>query len=78
MIGEISHCGSRAVKVESGALSQEELDGWAQQLFQCLHVFGEGLAATFGNAIEGLRLAQHESLLDSHVPSFFELQQLGA
>ena len=52
------------------------IDGWAKQLFQCLDVFGEGLAAGFGDAIEGLRLAQHELLFDSHVPGFFELEHL--
>jgi hypothetical protein len=47
-------------------------------MFQCLDVFGEGLAAGFGNAIEGLRLARYELLFDSHVPGFFELEQLRA
>src|SRR6516165_6659104 len=54
------------------------IDSWTEQLFQCLDVFGEGLAAGFGDAIEGLRLAQHELLFDSHVPGFFELEQLRA
>jgi hypothetical protein len=31
------------------------IDGWAKQLFQCLDVFGKGLAAGFGDAIQGLR-----------------------
>jgi hypothetical protein len=50
------------------------IDGWAKQLSQCPDVFGEGLAAGFGDAIEGLRLAQHELLFDSHVPVCFELK----
>ena len=54
------------------------VNGWAKQLFQCLDVFGEGLAAGFGDAIEGLRLAPHELLFDSHVPGFFELEELRA
>jgi hypothetical protein len=54
------------------------IDGWAKQFFQCLDIFGEGLAAGFGDAIEGLRLAQHELLFDGHVPGFFELEQLRA
>jgi hypothetical protein len=45
-------------------------------LSQCLDAFGEGRAAGFGDAIEGLRLAQHELLFDSHVSGFFELEQL--
>src|SRR5271155_2110145 len=54
------------------------IDGWAKQLFQGLDVFDEGLATGFGDAIEGLRLAQHELLFDSHVSCFFELEQLRA
>ena len=38
------------------------IDGWAKQFFQCLDVFGKGLATGFGDSIEGLRLAQHEFL----------------
>jgi hypothetical protein len=37
--------------------------------FKCLDVFGEGLAARFGDAIEGLRLAQHELLFDTTYPA---------
>jgi hypothetical protein len=40
------------------------IDCCAKQLFQCLDVFGEGLAASFGDAVQGLRLAQHELLFD--------------
>src|SRR6266436_5536396 len=52
------------------------IDGWAKQLFQCPDIFGEGLSAGFGDAIESLRPAQYEPLFDSHVPGFFELEQL--
>ncbi len=51
------------------------IDGRAKQLFHCLDVFGESLAAGFRDAIEGLRLAQHELLFDGHVPGFFKLEQ---
>jgi hypothetical protein len=49
-----------------------------EQLFQRLDVCGESVATSFRNAIDGLRLAQHELLLDGHVPGFLELEQLGA
>src|SRR5260370_40627651 len=67
-------CGSRR-PIMKHAL---RIDGWAKQLFQCLDVFGEGLAAGFGDAIEGLRLSQHELLFVIPVPGFFGLEQLRA
>ena len=45
-----------ATRWRAGAFTAHEgqLDGWAKQLFQCPDVFGEGLAASFGDAIQGL------------------------
>ena len=45
------------------------IDSWAKQLFQRLDVFGESLATGFGEAIEGLRLAQYELFLQPRTPA---------
>ena len=50
---------------------------WTEQLFQCLNIFGEGLATTFREAINGLGFARYELLFDNHVPGLLELEQLG-
>lgn len=54
------------------------IDSWTEQLFQSLDVCSESVATSFGDAIDGLRLAQHELLSNSHVPGLFELEELCA
>ena len=65
----------RSARKEGGLFSYASMAG-PEQWSPCLDVFGEGLAAGFGDAIEGGRLAQHELLFDRHAPGFFEPEQL--
>ena len=52
------------------------IDSWAEKSSQCLDVMGEGLSTAFGDAIKGLRSAQHELLFDCNIASLFQLEQL--
>ena len=45
------------------------IDDWAKEFSQCPDVFGESMAAVFGDPIDGARLSLYKLLLQPHIPN---------
>src|ERR1700677_3513533 len=67
-----------AILLGDANLGSSVFDCGAEQLLQCLNVFGEGRSAGVRHAIERLRFALDKLLLDCHVAGLFKLEQLRA